>query len=234
MALTKVSNFKRSFSDYARRQSNLGSQEESAWINGILDMETRFVLIFFPHQPLISSEIIRVVDGDSIIVYLNGDPTQVRLACIDAPEIGQYPYGRLAMNTFRGLLPADSTVKITPVREDRYGRTIGHVMTPRGVDVAEELVSRGLAFVLTRDLLECDGPKLLLLESQAQNARKGFWSEARHGITRPWIYRRGYSKREKCSNISSLKKAQILLQEGHVYLDRDNDGRACERFFDFN
>ena len=83
-----------------------------------------------PHQPLVSSEIIRVVDGDSIIVYLNGDPTQVRLACIDAPEIGQYPYGRLAMNTFRGLLPADSTVKITPVREDRYGRTIGHVMPP--------------------------------------------------------------------------------------------------------
>ena len=53
-----------------------------------------FVLIFFPHQPLISSEIIRVVNGDNIIVYLNGDPTQVRLAFIDAPEIGQYPYGR--------------------------------------------------------------------------------------------------------------------------------------------
>ena len=71
-------------------------------------METHFCSYFLPHQPLISSEIIRVVYGDSIIVYLNGDPTQVRLAAsIDAPEIGQYPYGRLAMNTFRGLLAAD-------------------------------------------------------------------------------------------------------------------------------
>ena len=98
---------------WARRKNRLGLMGYWTW-------RLVFVLIFFPHQPLISSEIIRVVNGDSIIVYLNGDPTQVRLACIDAPEIGQYPYGRLAMNTFRGLLPADSTVKITPVREDRY------------------------------------------------------------------------------------------------------------------
>ena len=46
-------------------------------------------------------------------------------------------------------------------------------------------------------------------------------------------YTEGDTVKEKCSDISSLKKAQILLQEGHVYLDRDNDGRACERFFDF-
>ena len=142
---------------WARKKNRLGLMGYWTW-------RLVFVLIFFPHQPLISSEIIRVVDGDSIIVYLNGDPTQVRLACIDAPEIGQYPYGGLAMNTSRGLLPADSTIKITPIREDRYGRAIGHVMTPGGVDVAEELVSRGLAFVLTRYLLECDRPKLLLLE----------------------------------------------------------------------
>ena len=185
-------------------------------------------LVIFSPQPLTASEVIRLVDGDSLIVKLNGSPQQVRLACIDAPEIGQFPYGRLATNAFRGLLPSDSAVIIYPIKKDRYGRTIGHVSTPGGVDVAEELVSRGLAFVYTRYLSDCDGPNLLLLESQARDSKKGIWSEAKQGITRPWIYRRGSNARLRCSEIFSWDKAQILLQEGHSYLDRDNDGEACE------
>ena len=185
-------------------------------------------LVIFAPQPLTASEVIRVVDGDSLIVKINGIPQQIRLACVDAPEIGQYPYGRLAMHAFRGSLPADSALTIYPIKKDRYGRIIGHVFTPGGVDVAEELVRSGLAFVYTRHLSDCDGPNLLLLESQARDFKKGIWSEGKHGITRPWIYRRGTNARLRCSEISSWDEAQILLQEGHVYLDRDNDGEACE------
>ena len=185
------------------------------------------LLAFIP-APLMASQVIRVVDGDSLIVRLNGIPQQIRLACVDAPEIGQYPYGRLAMNAFRGLIPADSAVTVYPIKKDRYGRTVSHVSTPGGVDVAGELVRKGLVFVYTRYLLDCDGPNLLLLESQARDFKQGIWSEGKQGITRPWIYRRGSNARLRCSEISSLDKAQVLLQEGHVYLDRDNDGEACE------
>ena len=185
-------------------------------------------LVVFAPQPLPASEVIRVVDGDSLIVKPNGIPQQIRLACFDAPEIGQYPYKRLAINAFRGLLPADSAVKIYPITRDRYGRTVGHISTPGGVDVAEELVRRGLVFVYTRYLSDCDGPNLLLLESQARDSKSGIWSEGKRGITRPWIYRRGTNARLRCSEISSWDKAQLLLREGHVYLDRDNDGEACE------
>ena len=186
-------------------------------------------LVVFAPQPLTASEVIRVVDGDSFIVRLNGIPQQVRLACIDAPEIGQFPYGRLATNAFRGLLPADSAVTIYPIKKDRYGRTIGHVSTPGGVDVAEELVRRGLAFVYTRYLSDCDGPNLLLLESQARDYKKGIWSEAKQGISKTWIYRRVTNAIQHCREISSWDKAHILLQEGHASLDRDNESEACER-----
>ena len=179
-------------------------------------------------QPLTASEVIRVVDGDSLIVKLNGIPQEIRLACVDAPEIGQYPYGRLAMNVFRGLLPADSVVTIYPIKKDRYGRIVGHVSTPGGVDAAEELVRRGLVFVFKSYPSDCDGPNLLLLESQERDSKTGLWSEGEHGITRPWIYRRGSNAKLRCSDISSWDKAQILLREGHVYLDRDDDGEACE------
>ena len=187
-----------------------------------------FGLLAFTPQPLMASQVIRVVDGDSLIVKANGITQQIRLACVDAPEIGQIPYGRLAMNALRGLLPADSAVTIFPIKKDRHGRTVGHVSTPGGVDVAEELVRRGLLFVYARYPYDCDGPKLLLLQSQARDSQKGLWSKTRNGITRPWIYRGGSNARLRCSKISSWDKAQILLREGHAYLDRDSDGEACE------
>ena len=142
-------------------------------------------LLVFTPQPLTASEVIRVVDGDSLIVRLNGIPQQIRLACVDAPEIGQYPYGRLAMNAFRGLIPADSAITIYPIKKDRYGRTVAHVSTPGGVDVAGELVRKGLVFVYTRYLSDCDGPNLLLLESQARDFKQGIWSVSYTHLTLP-------------------------------------------------
>ena len=38
----------------------------------------------------------------------------------------------------------------------------------------------------------------------------------------------GYTPRLRCSEISSWNNAQVLLQGGYGYLDRDNDGEACE------
>ena len=35
-------------------------------------------------------------------------------------------------------------------------------------------------------------------------------------------------KKQKCADIGDWSKAQKLLQAGHSYLDRDNDGEACE------
>ena len=38
----------------------------------------------------------------------------------------------------------------------------------------------------------------------------------------------GPAKRYTCNSIASFSLAQVLLKEGHSYLDRDNDGIACE------
>ena len=40
-------------------------------------------------------------------------------------------------------------------------------------------------------------------------------------------------KKQRCSDIGDWSKAQKFLQEGHSYLDRDNDGVACEALNDF-
>ena len=173
----------------------LARRENASAIQTIGTATSVLSLLALIHQPLMASEVVRVVDGDSLIVRLNGIPQQLRLACVDAPEIGQFPYGRLAMNALNGLLPTDSDIVIYPIKKDPYGRTIGHIITPGGADIAEELVRRGLVFVYKRYLSDCDGPKLLLLESQARDSRTGVWSETNQGITRPWIYRRGSNEK---------------------------------------
>ncbi|WP_342626225.1 MULTISPECIES: excalibur calcium-binding domain-containing protein [unclassified Prochlorococcus] len=78
----------------------------------------------------------------------------------------------------------------------------------------------------------CDRQAYARLESKARLTGIGFWSVP-GGIQRPWNYRQSKQsnskrKRYRCKDISSWSAAQELLRQGHTYLDRDNDGEACE------
>ena len=59
------------------------------------------------------------------------------------------------------------------------------------------------------------------------------------GVQRPWEYRSRQRKpssssaapsgqRYTCKQIGSYAQAQVLLRQGHSYLDGDGDGVACE------
>ena len=94
-----------------------------------------------------ASTLLRVIDGDSVIARLQGKQTMIRLACIDAPEIGQIPYGRIARNTLSGLLPSHTPITIQAIKVDRHGRLVANIFTPGGVNIGEELIRLGLVFV---------------------------------------------------------------------------------------
>lgn len=145
--------------------------------------------LIFCSLPLEASTLLRVIDGDRVIASFQGKPTKIRLACIDAPEIGQAPHGRIARNTLIGLLPSHSSIKVQPINYDQYGRLVANVFTLGGIDIGEELIRLGLVFVYQANESHCDGPKLLLIEDQARQSRIGIWKDAPQGITRPWLYR---------------------------------------------
>jgi hypothetical protein len=92
----------------------------------------------------------------------------------------------------------------------------------------------------------CDRQTYSRLENDARLKGVGVWSVP-GGIQRPWDYRRGRrggstssasgsgasstgsgSSRYRCKEIGSWTRAQELLKQGHTYLDRDQDGEACE------
>ena len=189
-------------------------------------------LIALP-SPALSFSVLSVGDGDTVRLEDGSRRVTVRLACIDAPETSQHPYGDRSRTVLSQLLPVGIDVSLRTQTTDRYGRTVAEIFTDQG-NINQQMVQRGQSFAYRRYLKACDASQYLRLERQAQKLGIGVWSVGPNGIERPWDYRKGRSKnvgtiqKYRCKDIGSWAKSQQLLREGHSYLDRDNDGEACE------
>jgi endonuclease YncB( thermonuclease family) len=190
--------------------------------------------------PAHAASVLSIGDGDTITVTEGSKRIKVRLACIDAPETSQSPYGMKARKKLQGLLPIGSQVTLRTKATDRYGRSVSEVL--RGaININQSLVGSGNAFVYWQYISGCDRQTYSRLENDARLKRLGIWLVP-NGIQRPWDYRRSRrggsstssggggttSGKYRCKEIGSWNKAQVLLKQGHTYLDRDGDGEACE------
>ena len=188
-----------------------------------------------------ASKVLSVGDGDTITVLEGSQKTKVRLACIDAPETSQTPYGIESRQALQKLLPIGADVTVRSNATDRYGRSIGDVLIGN-TNINQQQVASGNAFVYWQYIKGCDRQTYSRLENDARLRRLGVWSVP-NGIQRPWEYRHNRkgasgasssvgssasSGKYRCKEIGSWDKAQELLKQGHTYLDRDGDGEACE------
>ncbi len=181
--------------------------------------------------PSNAAEVLAIGDGDTLTVTEGSQRIKVRLACVDAPETSQSPYGITARQALNSLLPVGSDVTLRSKATDRYGRTVAEVIL-NGSNINQSLVKSGNAFVYWQSIKGCDRQTYSRLETYARLGGIGVWSVA-GGIQRPWNYRQSKQsntkrKRYRCKDISSWSAAQELLRQGHFYLDGDKDGDACE------
>ncbi|MCX5944150.1 MAG: thermonuclease family protein [Cyanobacteria bacterium] len=204
-------------------------------------------------QAATAATVLSIGDGDTISVLERGQKLKVRLACVDAPETAQSPYGIASRNQLKALLPLGFTVSLRVQAVDRYGRRVAEVVGKGIVNLT--MVQSGQAFVYRQYLGRCDRQAYLATERQAQAQRLGVWAVP-GGITRPWDFRhRGAGHRSAgqvpaagapiasvtspqapqpsgakttCKQIGSFARAQELLRQGHSTLDRNGDGVACE------
>ena len=206
------------------------------WRKDALRLLSPLLLWSFIAAPVHAATVISVGDGDTIRVREAGQTITVRLACIDAPETAQRPYGLQSRSALSALVPVGSAVTLKVQTVDRYGRTVAELLNARG-NINQRMVGSGQAFVYRKYLEKCDARQYLSLELQARNAGVGVWSIGPSGITRPWDHRRsrrggkqrtGSSRRWRCADIGSWHQAQRRLTQGHAYLDGDGDGEACE------
>jgi endonuclease YncB( thermonuclease family) len=185
----------------------------------------------------VKATVLSIGDGDTIRVRQAGKALTVRLACIDAPETAQSPYGQQARRYLQQRLPIGREVSLNLKTTDRYGRSVAEVISETNINLA--LVEDGQAFAYRQYLSGCDAKAYLEAEERASRARLGVW-QVKGGITRPGDFRRGRrsavmpdgttpdGRRYRCSEISSYTKAQELLRQRHSYLDGNGDGKACE------
>ena len=185
----------------------------------------------------LKGEVLSIGDGDTIRVRQGGRAITVRLACIDAPETAQRPYGQLARSYLQQRLPVGREVNLDVKTTDRYGRSVAEVISDININLA--MVEDGQAFAYRQYLGGCDAKEYLDAEYRASRRRYGVW-QVPGGITRPWDFRRGRSstvipdgttpggRRFRCNEIGSYARAQELLRQGHTYLDSNGDGEACE------
>ena len=183
-----------------------------------------------------AATVVSVGDGDTVRVSEGSKRITVRLACIDAPETSQRPWGARSMALLKRITPVGSEVTLRVKTTDRYGRTVAELLNRRG-NVNQLMVRAGQAFTYRRYLRQCDAQKYLEIENEAKRQSLGVWSLGPSGITRPWDYRQGRrssasssgsSRKYRCKDIGSWSRAQQLLAQGHRYLDGDRDGEACE------
>lgn len=128
----------------------------------------------------------KVYDGDTMTLYCRGEETKVRLYCIDTPEMGQKPWGRKSRDVLRAL--AGNRVVLIPKEKDRYGRTVGIVLS--GDEDRENL---NLAMVWSGDAVVypkyCHDSDFYVAEDNARQIRAGIWE--RPGLHQtPWEWRR--------------------------------------------
>ncbi|MBQ6753292.1 MAG: thermonuclease family protein, partial [Clostridia bacterium] len=103
-------------------------------------------------------DVIRVVDGDTIIIDLNGEKTKVRLSNVDTPEsvAGEEsgkentPEGIVASDYIKKLLPDGSKVYLEYDNKikDKYDRVLAYVYLEDGETMIQRLLLKdGMAKV---------------------------------------------------------------------------------------
>jgi endonuclease YncB( thermonuclease family) len=149
-----------------------------------------------------SATVVSIGDGDTLRVRLGGEVRSVRLACIDAPERAQSPWGQQARAQLQALLPLSAAVEVRSTTSDRYGRLVAQ-LSRGGRNVNQALVASGAAFVYWRYIAGCDRQTYGRLETEARLQRLGVWG-ASSGLMRPWEYRAGRRRSGSSSSAPAI------------------------------
>jgi micrococcal nuclease len=119
--------------------------------------------------------VVRVIDGDTLDVRVDGAERRVRLFGVDATERGEACYDEA---TERLAELAGEIVQLLPDArlEDRFGRLLRYVYAADGTFIDEALVEEGLAYAWRDDGFHRD--RLVATEEDAATARVGcLWQQ---------------------------------------------------------
>jgi len=122
----------------------------------------------------------RVHDGDTISVIIDAQKKKVRLVGIDAPELGQMPWGKRAKQYLETLVDASGwkvILEFDIAQRDKYGRSLAYVWTENGEMVNLLMVKSGNAVLYTVPPNVRYTNELRQAQEKARDMRLGIWGE---------------------------------------------------------
>jgi micrococcal nuclease len=140
--------------------------------------------------------VVKVIDGDTVVVEMGFRREHVRLIGIDTPESKPNRHaekqardrnldqktilqmGNQAANHARALLPKKSTVHLEfdVGKRDQYGRLLAYVWLHNGMMANEEIVRAGYAYLLTIPPNVKYRQRLAAAFSEARTGKRGLWA----------------------------------------------------------
>jgi micrococcal nuclease len=161
------------------------------------------------HQPWTQNNdivsVVKVKDGDSIVVKTNKGNKDLRIWGIDAPEHGQ-PYAEESKQRLKELV-LNNKVRVQNPKTDDFQRDLAFIYIAnkdksqeQEVDVGSTLIKEGLAWHFNPDP-EHDKP-YKLLQTEAKNKKLGLWKDP--NPQNPEDYRR--EQKNKSPRTFKLKK----------------------------
>ena len=131
-----------------------------------------------PPPEAVSAIVVRVIDGDTVVLRIGGRSRRVRLVGVDAPETWARHdcFGSEAARALRRLTPVGARVRAAGDRRpyDRFGRRLLHLWTASGRLVEMDLLRAGLG-----RLVVASGTRyaaaLADAQARARRAGTGLW-----------------------------------------------------------
>jgi endonuclease YncB( thermonuclease family) len=132
-----------------------------------------------PPPPPDDVRIVRVLDGNTIVVTPYGDPFRVRLACIHSPQLHQGATGLAAKAALESLLLSGTWVTLATRSTATDGVELAEII-PHGskVSINLRLVQDGMAFMDRNPSSLCNQESYREAEWSARTRRLGLWGRS--------------------------------------------------------
>lgn len=148
-----------------------------------------------------AGRVLRVSDGDTFNILVDGREQRIRMASIDAPETGKrdgrrgQPYAKASRDVLAALI-AGKTLTLICHEQDRYSRHICDVPLDGNTTANQQQVRKGMAWAnMEKRGKFLRDSSLPGLEEQARKERLGLWQQS---AVAPWVWRYQCWQKQQC------------------------------------
>lgn len=120
----------------------------------------------------------KIIDGDSVEANIRGRKEQVRLIGIDAPELGQKPWGKRSKKFLEALISASgwqARIEYDVEKRDKYNRVLAYLRSRDNKLINEEMLRNGYAVLFTLPPNVKHSDRLRSAQVIARENKRGIW-----------------------------------------------------------